>query len=182
MSRTLSSPLLLLLLLAIGAVFLAGPIQASPLDIFRRAECDAPKPRTCTFYTDCLEAKFQCGNKGYPLGYGFKYCSAFDANKDKFTPQGQEWMYNVMHCLQTKLVPDVQNDNSKCDSIKKHAFDTHSDCYVAEGFCKLPIKDWKTLLTIVELKDILTPLSFRETLQTAGQCAKEILKLLVNPN
>ena len=34
----------------------------------------AALPEDCSFYTDCLEAKFDCGPDGYPIGYGDKYC------------------------------------------------------------------------------------------------------------
>ena len=31
----------------------------------------------CAFYVDCVEARFQCGDNGYPLAYGERYCRHF---------------------------------------------------------------------------------------------------------
>ena len=31
----------------------------------------------CDFYTQCVEATFQCGTNGYPLAYGDRYCHRF---------------------------------------------------------------------------------------------------------
>ena len=28
--------------------------------------------KDCSFYPDCVESKFNCGDTGYPMGYGFK--------------------------------------------------------------------------------------------------------------
>ena len=50
----------------------------------------------CDFYTECVEAKFQCGAEGYPIGYGDKYCRRFEDNLDCFTP-------NVRHCMLSNI-------------------------------------------------------------------------------
>ena len=39
----------------------------------------------CDFYTQCVEARFQCGNEGYPLAYGDKYCRRFTNEQSCFT-------------------------------------------------------------------------------------------------
>ena len=40
----------------------------------------------CSFYTQCVEQKFQCGENGYPLAYGHRYCRKFTDNQACFTP------------------------------------------------------------------------------------------------
>ncbi|KAI9001921.1 hypothetical protein BC832DRAFT_517223, partial [Gaertneriomyces semiglobifer] len=111
-------------------------------------QCANPEPGTCTFYTDCLEATHPCGASEYALGYGFKYCNEFRTNVEKFTPKGQLWIGSVMSCLQVSLIPTLTTP-ATCPVIRKKAFDTHSDCYLTEGFCTLPIQDWVTLIGIV---------------------------------
>ena len=39
----------------------------------------------CDFYTQCVEAKFQCGTDGYPLAYGNRYCRQFGDKRRCFT-------------------------------------------------------------------------------------------------
>ena len=39
----------------------------------------------CDFYTQCVEPRFKCGAKGYPLGYGDKYCRRFVNKRSCFT-------------------------------------------------------------------------------------------------
>lgn len=31
----------------------------------------------CEWYLKCLEDHYHCGPKGYPVGFGYKYCSRF---------------------------------------------------------------------------------------------------------
>ena len=59
----------------------------------------ALKPMDCSFYSDCLEAVYQCGVDGYPLGYGLKYCEAFRDNYAIFDEQGQSWVNDTLLCL-----------------------------------------------------------------------------------
>lgn len=40
----------------------------------------------CEWYVNCLEERFHCGENGYPLGYGYKYCTRFVDNLPKFSP------------------------------------------------------------------------------------------------
>ena len=35
---------------------------------------EAEIPEDCSFYQTCIEDTFGCGPKGYPIGYGYKYC------------------------------------------------------------------------------------------------------------
>jgi hypothetical protein len=47
--------------------------QELPSDCFATLVTD----QTCDFYTQCLEKKYHCGPKGYPMGYGYVYCNKF---------------------------------------------------------------------------------------------------------
>ena len=46
-------------------------------------QCIGPKLSNtkCDWYIDCLEKVFNCGAKGYPVGYGNKYCVKFSSYK-----------------------------------------------------------------------------------------------------
>ena len=74
--------------------------------------------QSCDFYTDCLEAKFQCGPDGYPIGYGYKYCDKFLEEYDEFSADGQKWIDGTLTCLKQALEPDMLNtDPETCDEV-----------------------------------------------------------------
>lgn len=62
---------------------------------------DEPKCRNtllgqCNWYKTCLEDSVNCGDQGYAIGYGFKYCSAFSdlSGSDKL----MKWRDETMLC------------------------------------------------------------------------------------
>jgi len=71
--------------------FLVMPVNADPNESSSTL-CSNPVRGQCSFYEDCLEARYHCGPDGYPLGYGKKYCNKFIATIDKFSPEAQ--VYN----------------------------------------------------------------------------------------
>ncbi|KAJ6631488.1 hypothetical protein B0H10DRAFT_2159775 [Mycena sp. CBHHK59/15] len=138
--------------------------------------CTNPPPDSCTFYSHCLESRYHCGPSGYPIGYGQKYCTKFQANRVKFSAQGQTWMLTTMHCLQVALVPDAiaaTGATITCTALEDQAFATHAGCYVQSGVCKLPPSDWIAILEIVDVKTLFYSWNaFKATLQAGTECLK----------
>ncbi|KAF8336221.1 hypothetical protein F5887DRAFT_987718 [Amanita rubescens] len=106
----------------------------------------------CSFYEVYLEPRYHCGPTDYPLGFGKKYCLAFAANQDKFTPRGREWILDTMQCLQEALIPEAQgiSEIMTCEQLDDYAFSTHPKCYIDNGFCTLPPSDWEEVVKIIE--------------------------------
>ncbi|KAF5334240.1 hypothetical protein D9758_017093 [Tetrapyrgos nigripes] len=148
--------------------------QPRQLTLTISTNCSSPPPQTCTFYADCLEPAFHCGPEGYPLGFGGKFCTKFSLNAARLSPQGQEWLYTTMHCLQVALVPMLQahdsesegsssstsmttprSDSDACKNLEKEAFSTHAPCYLSSGFCKLSLADRVVIVEIIGLKTLL---------------------------
>ncbi|CAG8435069.1 6592_t:CDS:2 [Scutellospora calospora] len=132
-----------------------------------------PVPGSCNFYTDCLEKKFHCGNNGYPLSDGLKYCEKFTENMHLFSSSGKDWVTKTKLCLQESLVQIYENDSSTCSEIKQNALDSHADCYVTSGICIIPPSDWVSLLKTIDFKDLfgsLFPYTFKQALETAVDC------------
>ena len=71
------------------------------------AECwtSLLESQTCMWYPQCLEEKFQCGKTGYPVGYGFKYCSKF-GQLNTF-PAARLWIQKTTLCLKARLAPKL---------------------------------------------------------------------------
>jgi len=138
--------------------------------------CERPVRGTCTFYRECLEAKYHCGEQGYPLGYGEHYCETFKVKRDLLSPAGQKWMVDTMQCLQETLVHEGAMDvlhvgDGDCGLLKDIAFDSHSRCYVSSGLCELHTRDWVAILRIVEIKTLFGSVAaLKETLQSTARC------------
>lgn len=97
---------------------------------------------TCEYYR-CVEAQATCGFRGYPRGFGQKYCLRFQHNQVKFSDQGQLFIERTRNCLINHL--DKMDSSVKCSKIKKQSFKDHIPCYIESGFCSLSNHDRKEL-------------------------------------
>jgi Stanniocalcin family len=125
----------------------------------KRNECADPIPNTCTFYSACLEAHYNCGVCGYPLAYGQFYCEKFLASKSEFSSEGQAWVSNTTMCLQRALIVESAGSSTLvvgCDALLVKAFSSHARCYVENGLCTLPPTDWLLIVRIVGLKSLFS--------------------------
>ena len=136
----------------------------------------------CEWYTNCLDQKYPCGDKGYAIDYGFKYCSKFNENISKFNAQGQEWVRNTMDCLKSTLAKEiVPYFDKNCDIIRKTAFDSHPPCYIQNGFCELftDVTNYPTLFsafyTIFDIKDFFSSEAGKQVFQTIFKCSTDII-------
>ena len=151
----------------------------------RTQTCDVlVEDQSCDFYKTCLEDEYQCGANGYPVGYGYKYCSKFLENINQFSESGQTWIKNTLVCLKKALLPLVDQSSTTCQIIHDTAFDSHPKCYVLNGFCDLffdPVHiltNVKGLLEVYEIKDLAQPISFKQMLDTAQYCGDGVVKKL----
>lgn len=145
----------------------AGPPSTSPA-------CSNPPLDNCSFYADCLESRYNCGPDGYPIGYGQKYCEKFSEKRALLDSNGQQWMINTMHCLQTALVPDAIDSNATtCQKLEDNAFGTHAGCYLDNGLCTLGVRVWEAIIEIVDIKTLFQSWdAFKATVQAAGGCGE----------
>ncbi|OQR99324.1 hypothetical protein THRCLA_21850 [Thraustotheca clavata] len=136
--------------------------------------CQSPERQTCTFYNNCLEMAHPCGANGYAMNFGSYYCKRFAAFANSFSPNGEEWMYNTMQCLQLQLVPVLNNATISCSQIKEYAFASHSKCYVHSGgpsICTLsPFTDWLTVLRVIGVTQLFKPQIIHNGFSILGEC------------
>lgn len=149
--------------------------EACPSRPACQPNCKSPPPQSCGFYADCAEAELKCGPGGYPIRYGQKNCLAFSKNLAYFTPQGQNFIWGTMSCLQQFLSPLLQSCDETCDSISAKAFASHPKCYTDNGFCSLGCGDIIALLMTVN-KDLLE--SGQQIIDTAGICLSQAVETL----
>lgn len=194
--------LLGLTFIALAAAMPATAETNSESDFFKRnAEFYSPvadscyQPQTeisCDFYLKCVEKKQACGNDGYAIGYGHKYCSRFlnfnsTPEAKQMTAKGLQWRDHTLICLQNALVGILKdwssaqwNDNKVCKHMTNFAFDSHPDCYVkaTPSFCELPLHDWRTLISEINAKDLLGYRGLKQILRVAWMCKSIITSKL----
>lgn len=121
--------------------------------------CATPAPRTCTFYSGCMEKKQSCGSTGYALGYGKFYCQNFKSQFEGVGGKLENWMWATLSCLQKEMVPELTNDDdATCKDLENFAFETHPKCYVDNGvqsICSLNVVlDWPRILDVIGIKGL----------------------------
>ncbi len=108
----------------------------------------------------------QCGDSGYYLGYGLKYCQRFQqSTRSHLSAAGDRWLDSVMNCLMRSNEEEVTPDQS-CQELKTIAFDSHPGCYVQTGFCELSWNDKAWIFFTVDRADI----KFRQIFSTGAAC------------
>ena len=70
-----------------GFADLPDPPTPGLPDTCQNVDAMVEKEQDCSFYTECVEAKYNCGPDGYPEAYGYKYCSRFLEERHRFEPK-----------------------------------------------------------------------------------------------
>lgn len=151
----------------------SDPIQACPI-----ADEAALPGHEATFYL-CAEQTAQCGPDGYLLGYGTKYAQRFYRDtRPRMTARGQQWIDDVLVCLQGSLRDSIDASTS-CDDLRTIAFDSHPACYVEAGFCTLSPWDIAQVVWSIDLRDWLGKDSARQVVTTALDCGNQYTRSIV---
>jgi hypothetical protein len=99
------------------------------------SEC-IPSETSCEFYK-CLESKKNCGEKGFLINLGHRYCENF-LDDIPVSSEGADWLLKTRVCLQQKL---LKQSNLRCSEYKSASVSDHVKCYVDNGYCDLPESD-----------------------------------------
>lgn len=145
---------------------LALTLFCASLSSFAASHCQ-PRQDSCEMYK-CEEGLRGCGDKGYLLSFGHKYCQLFlDSDTSKYGPLGQLWLVNVRYCLQEEL-EEMPRDLS-CRELQQNGFESHVPCYVQTGFCSLPLQD-KVNIFIDIRRSLLKPQVILSGLEVMKEC------------
>ena len=140
------------------------PVTACPV-----VDAHAIAGHEATFYR-CAEQTLHCGPDGYLIGYGTRYAERFYRHtRPWMSPAGQQWIDDVLVCLQEELRDSIDAETS-CEDVRTIAFDTHPDCYVSRGFCDLPFTDWVAVFATVDLGDWFSADAIRQLRDVARAC------------
>lgn len=164
---------------ALSACQLDLATQEAELDGDPIAACPVATTRTLAgheadFYY-CVEDVAQCGDDGYLVGYGARYAERYMQRTRPFlSTAGKRFLDKNLVCLQEALRERVDQFTS-CDEIRDLAFDSHPDCYIANGFCELPVRDWLAITATVDGRDLLSRDAQRQMSTIARACARRII-------
>ena len=138
------------------------------------ASCATPRPENCSYYSACLEAQHSCGERGYGLGYGEKYCNAF-ANNAAISPAGVAWVNSTMLCLQKHLA-SLAADKLSCDALTDDAFASHPACYTQPGasICDLGPADALQVLNTISATDLLSSRALKQEASVVRTCVVHV--------
>ena len=124
----------------------------------------------CEYYS-CIEGQKRCGKRGYPLGFGKKYCSRFGNLSEQLSEEGQLWMETVRNCLIEKL--ETVSLEATCREFKREAISQHVPCYVNSGYCELSKKDKKIVLKTIR-KSLWRPTLFVAGIRVIHLCKRSV--------
>jgi hypothetical protein len=148
------------------------------------SSCNVPIPGTCAFYAGCLERAVPCGEPGYALGFGEKFCTSFRSTA--LSEAGEAWKANTMVCLQRALVPRVvatsafstmPASKSTCDAVSADAFASHARCYTEEqnSICALPGSDLVEISATIGFRELVRARTSDQVLSVAGVCVRRLV-------
>ena len=127
---------------------------------------------SCDFY-QCLESVNPCGDQGYAVHFGYKFCTKSENQLLSKMPddQGRRWVLDTMKCLQQALSDQLDPSEISCQKIKKTGYATHLECYIQSGYCELPGQDKKEIIKLLKFQ-LLKPKNIIQGIHLLQACKK----------
>lgn len=123
---------------------------------------------SCDYYL-CRERVQSCGETGYFLAYGYKYCTALFAKAaPKMSPSAAAWLERASVCLQESA--ETNAETASCKDAETTAISSHANCYVQTGFCEIPFVQRLEVLKVI-YKEIFDLQMLKQMQKTLELCA-----------
>lgn len=130
-----------------------------------------PNVDSCGFYL-CQEKIHNCGPKGYPVGFGFKFCQIYLDRENHYSPAAHAWLRRVRVCLMEEFAKtDLEHPGRTCSAVKSDGFGSHAGCYVKTGFCELSGVDYIQIFWAMKSSVIHAEI-FKDARSVAKACAQ----------
>jgi hypothetical protein len=84
---------------------------------------------------------------------------------------GQFFLESVFECLQTSLDREAER-LTDCAAAAEFGFASHVPCYLAAGFCELPLEDKLLVFTVIDPEDLEHPLQRAAQTEVIAQCSE----------
>lgn len=152
------------------------------------ASCKTPVPMNCGFYAGCVERSLPCGEHGYALDFGERFCGKF--RSADLSERGTAWMKQAMKCLQTTLLDEIptafapvqsRGRAQACEELSAAAFASHPRCYTApeNSICFLPPADLAVVLETIGEEELWRSRTSSQVLSTIGICTSQVMTRLL---
>lgn len=147
---------------------------------------------TCEYYRCVENERISCGETGYPLGYGERYCQilsgldypqAIGNYQNQLHPSnGNVWKVEVRECLQVEMERYFREElNPNCKDLRAFAFNSHPLCYTGTtSFCDMNPFAIATVGLNIAPKDLASAESLKQVKDTADICIRHFDKRLAN--
>lgn len=138
--------------------------------------------KNCDYYP-FLESTINCGDKGYPMQFGNKYCKKYLDKIDSF--KDKQWQNAVRKCLQNVINIFVLNKITSgstitCEELDEYAFDSHVNCYTQPdpknstiSWCKIPLLDKFKIINIARY-EVLNYRFITQVMKLYRDCKKTV--------
>ncbi len=147
---------------------------------------------TCDYYLCVEDERLSCGETGYPVGYGKRYCEILsgidypqvtDTHAREVHPaDGNVWKEDVRSCLQVEMEKYFSTHKKpSCDELRAFAFGSHPKCYTqTTSFCDLNPASIVAVGLNIAPSDLLSAESQRQVRDTAKICVQHMNDRLAN--
>jgi hypothetical protein len=141
---------------------------------------------SCEYYACIDQNRLSCGEQGYSLGYGQKYCEKFSSIDfpetattfwgEVFPSNGNLWRDNVRSCLQANLESWYATASKKdCSTLRTFAFNSHPDCYTTgPSFCELIPDNVLRIGLKIQINDLFKAETLRQIQATSRICVAQL--------
>jgi uncharacterized protein YqjF (DUF2071 family) len=128
-----------------------------------------------------------CTPPPYYRQIGERYFQEFERLRSRLTPAGQLWASRtatLLHQLIERLVESdpygfAQLEAAGGDALTAVLYEMHSDAYLKAGFEDLPLTDLRLVLSVLDLRDLLTRHGLDELAEVAtARFADDVADLL----
>ena len=90
----------------------------------------------CSFY-QCFNERHPCGDsENYAVNYGWRFCSRFDAHRNRLTAEGQRWLKAARNCSMVKILKHYRENAISCSAVQENMREAHADCESTHGLCR----------------------------------------------
>ena len=132
---------------------------------------EVPESGACLFYR-CLDDTLGCGADAYLIDFACRYADLYLAETyAEMTGAGQAFLESAFECLQARLAAET-DALTDCTAAAELGFASHVPCYLAAGFCELPLEDKLLVFAAIDPEDLEHPLQRAAQAEVIDHCSE----------
>lgn len=104
------------------------------------------------------------------MRFGYHYCREYVFDELSFAPETQTVLAKIRSCLVERVLHD---QDLTCSNTEERAMKDHLNCYMAAGFCVLPLSEKLKIFKVAWTE--VQHSSFRKTMSEVNrQCSSQL--------